>query len=63
VVTTRKRDGYESHVKMTETHPGVYISLLKSQSFCPKTGLRSPAYRGGVAEDKELLFSLEEYLV
>jgi hypothetical protein len=48
---------------MTETHPGVYISLLKSQSFCPKTGLRSPAYRGGVAEDKELLFSLEEYLV
>ena len=55
MVTTRKRDGYESRVETTETRPG------KSQSFRPKTGLRSPAYRGGVAEDEELLSSLEEY--
>ena len=61
MVTTRKRDGYKSCVETTETRPGVYISLLKSQSFRPKTGLRSPAYRGGVAEDEELLSSLEEY--
>ena len=61
MVTTRKRDGNESCVETAEARPGVYISLLKSQLFRPKIGLRSPAYRGGVAEDEELLSSLEEY--